>query len=600
MADKKQPIDKEYLLNSLRNFDNSVLSKKYLQSSTTQLHVHTNKNILDKITVADNGVLLFDGNEINSSSGNGQSVSNINQITFQNILKDEQKEVDINTDLIGKLILQAYKFINGNQNVESTLKIFNSENSKFFNYNAENICFGNLGVKICDSYQLEFDSYSDDLYISQPFNSDDFVSLKGEVQAANLYSDSSQKLKPDSTVLIGSGKEMSDYEIKEYSLSGCGNPYGLFDGNRSNNFNTKDVCYWQSTDHYLTITFMQPVNIYRSGTYNWKGHCAKFKILKLNEETEIYTDITSTVAQTTSEINNDQWELTIEGLPAGTYKFVCTGYRIDSEWFLEKSKSSYLLKHDDITYCISEEYYDSETGAYIPFDNSIDFTNIFCDSLFDYADYLNGLRPIDKFFGDVQIIKKNSEKFVIQGIKSSSELIVSNEDIDKEIAETINNLSLIHEKSGEADIKMAFSFDSGTTWNTFNGDVFERLNIDIPSEQFNEFSSNQKKQWENAKNVILNNGVGMYDCDNADFQLSLMNAFVNNDVVKNTIRFAYVLKQPTYNGKCSISELKWNYNEQGYFSLMIPNTEYIFLVYRNKIIFKSLINSDLIKVNILS
>lgn len=673
MADKKQPIDKEYLLESLRNFDNKVLNKKYLQSNAEQLHMHTNKDILDKITLSNNGSLLFNGNEINTSasdgksayeiavengfngtieewlssldgqdgisptievyiesdseyklkitdkngvkispnlksgnvsaSGNGQNVSNINQSTFQNILKGEQKEVTINTNLLGKLILQAYKFINGNQNVENTLKNFNSENSESFNYNAENIQFDDLGVKIRDSYQLEFDSYLDDLYISQPFNLNDFVSLKGETQTRNLFSAVSQnsKPKPDSNVLIGSGKEMSDYEIKTYSLSGCGNPNGLFDGKRTNNFNTSDVCYWQA-GHYVVITFMQPVNIYRSGTYNWTGHCTKFKISKLNEETETYTDITSNVAQTTSEINNDQWELTIEGLPAGTYKFqITSGLRLDSEWFLEEANSPYLLKNGDVTYCISEEYYDSEIGAYIPFDNSTDFTNIFCDSLFDYHDYLNGFRPIDKFSGEAQIIKKNYEKFVIQGIKSSSELIVTN-NINKGIVETINSITLLHEKTDGADIKMVFSFDDGFIWNTFNfnEDVFESLNVSIPSGHFEEFSASQKEQWENAKNVILNNGVGIDDFNNTEFNSSLMNAFEDSTIVQDTIRIAYVLQQASYDEKCYINELKWNYNEEGYFCLMVPGTEYTFLVYHNKVIFKSLINSDLIKLNILS
>lgn len=65
---KPKPIDKEYLKNTLKDFDSEVLSKKYLQSNDEQLHTHDNKETLDKLSTSNDGKLLFDGNELNSSS----------------------------------------------------------------------------------------------------------------------------------------------------------------------------------------------------------------------------------------------------------------------------------------------------------------------------------------------------------------------------------------------------------------------------------------------------------------------------------------------------------------------------------------------------
>ena len=68
MEQKRKPIDKEYLISTLKDFDSEILSKKYIKSDSEQLHTHANKDVLDKLNVSDNGTLLFDGNAIGSSA----------------------------------------------------------------------------------------------------------------------------------------------------------------------------------------------------------------------------------------------------------------------------------------------------------------------------------------------------------------------------------------------------------------------------------------------------------------------------------------------------------------------------------------------------
>lgn len=67
MEQDHKPIDKEYLVSSLKGFDSDVLSNKYLNSDDEQLHTHDNKEVLDKLNVSESGTLLFDGDEINQN-----------------------------------------------------------------------------------------------------------------------------------------------------------------------------------------------------------------------------------------------------------------------------------------------------------------------------------------------------------------------------------------------------------------------------------------------------------------------------------------------------------------------------------------------------
>lgn len=179
-------------------------------------------------------------------------------------------------------------------------------------------------------------------------------------------------------------------------------------------------------------------------------------------------------------------------------------------------------------------------------------------------------------------------------------MVSANGDLNNGLAKTINSITLSNEKSDNSTIKVAFSFDSGETWNSFDGNETIHLNIDIPSGCYGQFSSEEKNKWEEAKNMILGNGIDCTDFNDEAFNTKLMKSFEENGVVHDTIRFAYVLNRPTYDDVCSTTELKWDFNAMGHMDMMIPGTEYSFSVYQNEIIFKSMIDSDLIKVNILS
>jgi len=88
----KLPINKDYLISSLKEFDKKILDKKYSK-------IYNNESTLDKLSESTDGTLLFDGNSIQSAE-NGKSAYDIaidngfngSQEEWLNSLKGEQGE----------------------------------------------------------------------------------------------------------------------------------------------------------------------------------------------------------------------------------------------------------------------------------------------------------------------------------------------------------------------------------------------------------------------------------------------------------------------------------------------------------------------------
>ena len=163
--------------------------------------------------------------------------------------------------------------------------------------------------------------------------------------------------------MAGLEKPSSDLIEASYKLiGGLGNqsssPSGLFNGQRSNNWDTSDVMYWFNSSHYVEVELYEKCNLWRSGTTGWKSYTAKFKILKFNDSTNIYEDVTSNFVQNASPITENEWEKNIEGLEKGRYRFSHTSPRLDSEWFFERIPRKRLVIKNPTTnqnYSISDK-----------------------------------------------------------------------------------------------------------------------------------------------------------------------------------------------------------------------------------------------------
>lgn len=398
-------------------------------------------------------------------------------------------------------------------------------------------------------------------------------------------------LKPDDSLLTY--KEQSIIEILEYneeSFYSSTSPLGLIEGNSYDGYTSSDVCYFYQNDAYFKFKVDSICNIWIIST---DGNIAETPNAILKDSTgKDITNLFCNIKNQTYSTNN--WHEYITNLPMGEYYIYNNGAKIVwGEWYAEKVKPKYLLYNKGHTYVLNEENYNSDTGMYNEISEIPSFDNMECDSLTDTPEYLRGLRPIDKFDDDIQLIYNDSSQHSIDGIKSTRELIVANGDINNGIADVINNISLTYQKSNDSVIKLAISTDKGNSWKTFDNCNWINLDVSIPSNNYDSLSNEEKIQWENAKNKIYEEGIDCTELKNIDF-----NSLTNDGNPPETIRFAYVLEN-TYDNECSTTELKWDFNAKGNMDMMYPGVDYKVSVYEKEVTVTSLIDTSLIKVNLL-
>ena len=227
------------------------------------------------------------------------------------------------------------------------------------------------------------------------------------------------------------------------------------------------------------------------------------------------------------------------------------------------AKNSTYIKQDNKYYGFSDDNYDTTTKMYkeVTLD---DIKNLKYNSLISNLTKETTIgdetfKPIDKFT-NFQLISPcdNNPKTVI-GSKSKSGLIVANGDIYAgKISNRINNFTLDNTVNNNSAIKMAVSFDNGSTWKTYKDGTFQELSITIPNKYYANMTDEEKTNYSNAKTTILENGFNASDLSSIDFNIDNL----------DTIRFAYVLYQDSINDDCKMSDLSWNFNAKGYLQKM--------------------------------
>lgn len=406
-------------------------------------------------------------------------------------------------------------------------------------------------------------------------------------------------LKPDDNLLT-SLKESTITILDSYgSYTTCGGN-GLVEGESYSGWNTNDkVMYWYKDDSFVKFKISKKTNIWCIATDG--GFVATNNLTLYNEKMKDITDKYCNIKNRT--YRTGVWQEWITELPAGTYYVYgsleatslskANSRAVHGEWYGEALDSSYLIKNNSQLFIPNKDNYDSATGKYVPI-SSYDFQNLNCDDLCDTPDYLNGLRPIDLFDGDIQIIYKDDYTYSINGIKSSKELVVATGDINKELAQTINSITVESVKTNNGELKLAVSIDKGESWKTYDGANWVDLSITIPSTEYDSMTTDEIVKWNNARDVIASYGIDADTFNSLNF-----NSLTDDNTAPGYLRFAYVLIRPSYADDVKTTKLDWDFNAKGNMDLMVPGTEYSISLYEKEARFKSLIDNDLIKVNFL-
>jgi hypothetical protein len=250
-----------------------------------------------------------------------------------------------------------------------------------------------------------------------------------------------------------------------------------------------------------------------------------------------------------------------------------------------------LLKMNDLYYSIETNHYNTVTKLYDAL-ASMDFaSSFFLEDLFTPVT-INGetFVPIDKFDTFKIVDQSAAQQYYFKGLKSTSELVVANDDIGLSIASNIDFMQLLYNISGGGNIRLAFSIDNGVTWKTTSdGITFTNLSHTIPLKVYNTLTTDEITQWNNAKDDIATNGITP----------AVFNSINFNSLGASTIRFAYVLKRPLYADAAETTQLNWQFDSNGAMRRM-KDTEYDIDLYSKQIRVTSLIDTSILKMNIIS
>lgn len=102
-----------------------------------------------------------------------------------------------------------------------------------------------------------------------------------------------------------------------------------------------------------------------------------------------------------------------------------------------------------------------------------------------------------------------------------------------------------------SSIKVVFSIDGGTTWKTYDSS-FKDLSINIPLKSHSSLSEDELTQWNNARDIISEQGIDIANLPKIDF----------NTLEMSKIRFAYVLLISNKSNTCNMSQIKWQFDSK--------------------------------------
>lgn len=225
---------------------------------------------------------------------------------------------------------------------------------------------------------------------------------------------------------------------------------------------------------------------------------------------------------------------------------------------IDISESGYLLTEDEYNKLISFNYLIYDNGTYKNYDATnnklVEVTDI--DSVFtNYTGIkdLNKIIPfIPSFSEGWKIVSNKNFNLKVDALKSTQEMICTLEPLSMKKFKTIHSITGDYTIENNGVIKLLFSFDKGTTWKTYdvNNSEWNDVNVDIPIKLYENFTDEDKTNWDTARDTILSDGISAQDLGNVDFQ----------SVKANKLMFAVAFNRPTYSDTCTLKDLKINYD----------------------------------------
>lgn len=175
-------------------------------------------------------------------------------------------------------------------------------------------------------------------------------------------------------------------------------------------------------------------------------------------------------------------------------------------------------------------------------------------------------RPIDKIGDGCSLVSYSDKIVATVGIINTDELIVMNNALSMKTVKNINSIKTTHEQEDPQDgsnptgwIKALFSIDDGLSWYTFDDTSIHKVETICPRyKRYDEFNEDEKIQWDQFKESVINFGFNVKEMPNIDFNS------VEDGTKTTSLLFAYVIHKDNTSSVANIQDIVTNIDEASY------------------------------------
>lgn len=376
-----------------------------------------------------------------------------------------------------------------------------------------------------------------------------------------IYCDDNGKLYYDMTPNMTSNTTPSPYVASASSVYNSYVAYKAFDGT----FSSMWISGLDSiTNQYLRLSFGEKtrINTILLKTDN-ASNCPKDFILRGLNENNVWEDIFQDTFTKNNKENNfmQMFNFNISQYKSYEVFFINNqGNTGDGGGrYIDIQELRFLLEIDAPFYLINDngiyKNYDESTNSLI----EVTYPSILnANALENTCIYdLNKILLLVSNINDINLISNQSVKLTVNGIKSDKELVVSNENLSITSAETIKKYIPTVTKTGNGELYTVVSNDNGTTWKTWSAtsSSWEDLTNVCPLDAYKDLTSEQLTKWNTFRDEVATSGINSTDIVGANFEL-----LRGSD---KRLKFAFVLKRPTYEDGIVLKDLQWLIDKVG-------------------------------------
>ena len=142
------------------------------------------------------------------------------------------------------------------------------------------------------------------------------------------------------------------------------------------------------------------------------------------------------------------------------------------------------------------------------------------------------------------------------GLKKLSYMVVPKYALSIDSIVSLSNIA-VNFTNTKSSLKLVVSVDDGGTYYTYKNDSFERVNITIPTVDYNSFTETDNTNWENAKSIISENGIDASDISSVDF--SKLGVLYGKDF---KMKYALVITVEDLDSSISVNNIAVTYSSK--------------------------------------